>query len=275
MTAPSSPIATAPPNPTPAPNPTETTTPFTGQVSIVTGAGQGIGAGYAGRLAAEGASVAVADLNLDAARQVADQITSAGGAAVAVPVDVADPNSALDMAATVIAEFGRIDHLVNNAAIYHGMQIESMLRVDLDYYRRFMDVNLHGALMCTRAVWKHMRAVGGGAIVNQTSTAAWMAAGFYSVAKAGMNSLTVNLAAELAGRNIRVNAIAPGPTDTEATHLVAGGREHTDVLLTDLMIKRLGTPDDLASMVVFLLSEQSSWITGQVFAVDGGQTKRI
>lgn len=248
---------------------------FDGKVSIVTGAGQGIGEGYAHALAAEGASVVVADINDEHAAKVAAAITADGGSALAVHVDVSDPESCLHMAAETIEAFGRIDHLVNNAAIYHGMQIESMLRVDLDYYHRFMEVNLHGALYCARAVWKHMRAVGGGAIVNQTSTAAWMAAGFYAVAKAGLNSMTINLAAELAGRNIRVNGIAPGPTDTEATHIVAGGKEHTDVLLSDVMIKRMGTPQDLANMLVFLLSDDASWITGQTFAVDGGQSKRL
>lgn len=248
---------------------------FAGKVSIVTGAAQGIGEGYARALADEGAAVVVADINADAAGRVAAEIVEGGGRALATTVDVSDPESCLAMAAATVEEFGRIDHLVNNAAIYHGMQIESMLRVDLDYYHRFMEVNLNGALYCSRSVWKHMRAVGGGAIVNQSSTAAWMAAGFYAVAKAGLNSMTINLAAELAGRNIRVNAIAPGPTDTEATHIVAGGKEHTDALLGDVMLKRMGTPQDLANMLMFLLSDDASWITGQIFAVDGGQSKRI
>lgn len=248
---------------------------FDEKVSIITGAGQGIGEGYAVALAEEGAAVVVADINLENASRVAAAIEALGGKAAAIQVDVSDPDSCMAMAEATIERFGRIDHLVNNAAIYHGMQIESMLRVDLDYYHCFMEVNLNGALYCSRAVWKHMRAVGGGAIVNQTSTAAWMAAGFYAVAKAGLNSMTINLAAELAGRNIRVNAIAPGPTDTEATHIVAGGKEHTDILLGDVMIKRMGTPKDLANMLMFLLSDEASWITGQIIAVDGGQSKRI
>lgn len=248
---------------------------FEGRTAVVTGAAQGIGEGYAWALAHEGADVVVADINVDAAGVVADAIVASGLSALAVTVDVSDPSSCDAMAASAVERFGRIDFLVNNAAIYHGMKIESLLRIDLDYYHRFMEVNMNGALYCTRSVWKHMRSVGGGAIVNQTSTAAWMAAGFYGIAKAGLNSLTINLAAELAGRNIRVNAIAPGPTDTAATHLVAGGREHTDVLLSDVMIKRMGTPQDMANMLLFLLSDDASWITGQIFPVDGGQSKRL
>jgi len=119
-----------------------------------------------------------------------------------------------------------------------------------------------------------MAARGGGAIVNQSSTAAWMAGGFYSIAKAGINSLTVNLAAELAHRNIRVNAIAPGPTDTSATREVVP-EMFLEPLVQSLMIKRLGTPDDLVGACLFLLSDEARWMTGQIIAVDGGQTIRI
>src|SRR5579872_3838503 len=190
---------------------------FEGKTAIVTGAGQGIGEVYAGALAREGARVVVADLNEERAGQVASAI---GGDAVAVGVDVADPESAEAMAAAAIAAFGGIDLLVNNAAIYHGMRLESLLTVPLDYYNRFMAVNLHGALHCTRACYRSMAERGGGAIVNQSSTAAWMPGGYYSLAKAGINSLTACLAAELGHSRIRVNAIAPGPTDTEATRTV-------------------------------------------------------
>ena len=102
-----------------------------------------------------------------------------------------------------------------------------------------------------------------------------MASGFYGVAKAALNSITINLAAEMASLGIRVNAIAPGPTNTEATHLISGGEENFGVLLGDVMLKRPGTPEDMANMLLFLLSDESSWITGQIFAVDGGQSKRI
>ena len=248
---------------------------FDGKVSIITGAGQGIGEGYAHALARAGASVVVADINDENAANVVAAIEAEGGTALAVHVDVSDPDSCIAMAAATVERFGRIDHLVNNAAIYHSMEINGLLRIDLDYYRKFMDVNMNGAIYATRAVWRELRKQEGAAVVNQSSTAAWMAAGFYGVAKAALNSITINLAAEMASMGIRVNAIAPGPTNTEATQLISGGEENFGVLLGDVMIKRPGTPEDMANMLIFLLSDDSSWITGQIFAVDGGQSKRI
>lgn len=246
---------------------------FDGKVAVVTGSGQGIGEAYAKALAAEGAQVVVADLNVEQARRVAGEITDSGGTALAVEVDVADPASAEAMAAATIEAFGAIDGLVNNAAIYHGMQIQSLMKVDLDYYHRFLEVNLNGALIVTRACYRAMSRRGA-AIVNQSSTAAWMAGGFYSVAKAGINSLTVNLAAELAHYDIRVNAIAPGPTDTSATRSVVP-EMFLEPIVESLMIKRLGTPDDLVGACLFLLSDEARWMTGQIVAVDGGQIIRI
>ena len=247
---------------------------FENKVAVVTGSGQGIGETYAKALAAEGASVVVADLNTEQGERVAGEITAEGGTALAVPVDVADPESAGAMAAAAIEAFGGIDCLVNNAAIYAGMKVESLMKVDLDYYRRFFQVNLDGALIVTRACYRSMRGREGAAIVNQSSTAAWMAGGFYSIAKAGINSLTVNLAAELAHSGIRVNAIAPGPTDTSATREVVP-EAYLEPLVQSLMIKRLGQPADLAGACLFLLSDEASWMTGQIVAVDGGQVVRI
>src|SRR5579863_7760689 len=180
---------------------------FDGKVAIVTGAGQGIGEAYAHALAEEGAAVGVADLNTAQAERVAQEIEAKGGTSLGCTVDVADSESTASMAADVINRFGGIDLLVNNAAIYHGMKIESLLTVDLDYYQHFLNVNLNGALLCTRACYESMTERGEGAIVNQSSTAAWMAGGYYSISKAALNSLTICLAAELAPRGIRVNGI--------------------------------------------------------------------
>ncbi|MDN3357568.1 SDR family oxidoreductase [Actinomadura sp. DC4] len=247
---------------------------FDDKVAIVTGAGQGIGEAYAKGLAGEGAKVVVADLNESQALRVAKEIEASGGTAVAVVTDVADPESALAMADAAVTAFGGIDYLVNNAAIYGGMQIESLMKVDLGYYQRFMSVNMNGALHCTRAVHAAMRKRGGGAIVNQSSTAAWMAGGFYSIAKAAVNSLTVNLAAELGWMNIRVNAIAPGPTDTAATRAIVP-EEFVDPMIQGLALKRFGTPQDHVGALLFLLSDEASWMTGHILAVDGGHIVRI
>jgi 3-oxoacyl-[acyl-carrier protein] reductase len=247
---------------------------FSGKVSIVTGAGQGIGEAYAQRLAAEGASVVVADLNTDQAKRVAAEIEGAGGSARAVAVDVSDMESAQSMVDEAVAAFGGVDHLVNNAAIYHGMRMDTLATVDLDYFYRFMSVNLYGALHCSRAVIPAMEARGGGVIVNQSSTAAWMAGGYYSLAKAGINSLTASLAAELGGKGIRVVGIAPGPTDTAATRSVVP-EQYLDPMVASLAIKRMGTPEDHVGPLKFLLSDDAAWVTGQVFSVDGGQIVRL
>src|SRR6185437_5437693 len=195
---------------------------FAGKVAIVTGAAQGIGEAYARALASEGAAVLIADLNKTAGEAVAEELNTAGQHAAFVQADVSDPESAAAMAQAAVTEFGGIDYLVNNAAIYGDMQFDLLLKVDWDYYKRFMGVNLDGALVCTRACYRHMAKRGGGAIVNQSSTAAWMYSSFYGLAKAGLNGLTQQLAHELGSKNIRVNAIAPGPTDTAATKTQVG-----------------------------------------------------
>lgn len=245
---------------------------FDGKVAIVTGAAGGIGEAYARRLAAEGASVVVADLDEANGTATAASINEAGGQAEFVRVDIGDQASTLALADATVERFGGIDLLVNNAAIYGDMEFDLLLTVDWDYYQKVMAVNLHGALLCTRAVYKHMSRRGGGAIVNQSSTAAWLYSGFYGLAKVGINGLTQQLAHELGGRNIRVNAIAPGPTDTAATEKQAGA--YIDELVANLALKRKGTVEDMAGACLFLLSDDASWITGQILNVDGGQIFR-
>jgi len=247
---------------------------FDTKVAIVTGSAGGIGEAYARALAAEGASVVVADMDEAKGMATAEAISgSGGGEAVFIPVDVSDSASAEAMAAATVERFGGIDLLVNNAAIYGDMKFDLLITVDWDYYQRFMAVNMNGALVCTRACYSHMAQRGGGAIVNQSSTAAWLYSGFYGLAKAGINSLTQQLAHELGGQNIRVNAIAPGPTDTEATRNQVGS-DYVKTLVKDLAIKRPGQPTDMVGACLFLLSEDAAWVTGQILNVDGGQVLR-
>jgi len=245
---------------------------FRDKVAVVTGSAQGIGEAYARALAAEGAAVVVADVNEESGNRVAQEIEASGGTAMFVRTDVSDPVSAAALAEANVAAYGGIDLLVNNAAIYGDMQFDLLVGVDWDYYRKFMSVNMDGALVMTRACYPLMQARGGGAIVNQSSTAAYLYSGFYGLAKVGINGLTQQLAHELGGMNIRVNAIAPGPTDTEATRAQAGDAARE--LVKGLALKRMGQPDDLVGACLFLLSDDAAWVTGQILAVDGGQVFR-
>jgi len=244
-----------------------------GKVAVVTGAGGGIGEAYARALIGEGAKVVIAEIDEQKGTAVADAIKAEGGEATFVRVDVSSEDSTKAMAAETIEIYGGIDFLVNNAALFGDMKLESMLTVDWAYYKKFMDINLDGALLCSRACYRSMKERGGGAIVNQSSTAAWMGVGFYGLSKLALNGLTHCLTRELGHMNIRVNAIAPGPTETPALEAQVP-EQFRDSLVAQTPISRLGQPKDMADACLFLLSDAASWISGQILAVDGGQIIR-
>lgn len=247
---------------------------FENKVAVVTGAGQGIGEAYAKALAKEGARVVIAEIDGEKGERVAKEISAAGGEGLFVRTDVSSEESTRAMARTVKEAFGGVDYLINNAAIYGNMEMHSLLTVSLDYYNRFMSVNMNGCLLVTRAVYESMVERGGGAIVNQSSAAAWMGAGYYGIAKLAMHGITQSLARELGPRNIRVNAIAPGPTDTEATRSVVPESILKGILAT-MPLSRMGETADMVGAALFLLSDEASWITAQILAVDGGQIMRV
>ena len=247
---------------------------FEGKVAVVTGAGQGIGEAYAVALAERGASVLIAEIDKSAGEKVANSLTESGHNALFVETDIASEASCAALAQIATDRFGGVDFLLNNAAIFGGKRKEGLLSVDYAYYQRFMEVNMNGLLLMTRAVYPAMVERGGGAIVNQSSTAAWAGGDFYSVSKAATNALTVSLAREMGPMNIRVNAIAPGPTDTPATRSSVPP-ERIEQIIKQLPLSRFGTTTDIVNACLFLLSDQASWITGQIIGVDGGSVVRL
>jgi len=241
-----------------------------GKVAIVTGAAQGIGVVYAQTLAREGASIVLVDIQQEQAEAQAAQIVAGGGQAIAVGTDIADPLAIDAMVRRTVDEFGGIDILVNNGAIYGGYESFTLEEIPLEYLNRFYDVNATGILLACQAVVPHMRERGRGRIVNQSSTAADFMFNQYGLTKLLVQGLTVGFARSLGADHITVNAIAPGPTATQATT----DKYDVETFLTGLTIKRAGEPEDLAEFLAFIVSDAAEWITGQTFHVNGGYWMR-
>jgi NAD(P)-dependent dehydrogenase (short-subunit alcohol dehydrogenase family) len=250
---------------------------FEEKVVVVTGGGAGIGRTYAHRFAAEGAKTVIVDLDADAAKRVVTEVEQAGGGGLAVVADVTDDDAMQAMAESALDRFGRIDILINNAGIHLDHAQLPYTKEALPRWREVMDVNVIGALSCSVACRGAMAARGGGAIINQSTMAAYSASGAYGVSKLALNALTVSLASELAPDRIRVNGIAPGLVDSEAAvaWMNDPAREGIeDMLVGGQLVKRLGRMEDLANMVLFLCSDEASSVTGQTILVDGGFTKK-
>jgi 3-oxoacyl-[acyl-carrier protein] reductase len=250
---------------------------FEGKVAVITGGGAGIERTYGLRFAAEGATVVVADLDAEVGERMANELEADGHQALSFPMDVRDIDAARAMAQSAVDRFGGIDILINNAGIHLD---HAQLPYTLDAvprWRDVFDVNVIGALICSAACRDAMAARGGGAIVNMSSMAAYGGGGAYSASKLALNSLSVGLAAELGPQNIRVNGIAPGLVNSEAAIEWWSSPDRLGIqetLINGQMIKRQGLMDDLASMALFLCSDEASFVTGQTILVDGGHTKK-
>ena len=240
-----------------------------GRVAIVTGAARGIGRAIAERLASLGASVVIADMLFDLAEKTAGEISLATNAKVAAhQVNVTELKSATELVEQTLKEFGKVDILVNNAGITRDTLILRMEESDWD---AVLAVNLKGAFNCSKAVIRPMMKQRYGRIVNISSVsgqAGQAGQTNYSASKAGLIGFTKALAREVASRLITVNAVAPGFIPTSLTNDLS--EELKKSILSATPVGRMGTPEEIASAVAFLASEEAAYITGQVLAVDGG-----
>jgi len=248
-----------------------------GKVVVVAGGAGGIGTACSVRLAEEGATVVVGDVDRDAADAVAAQITATGGSAVSSHLDIADESSVAALIAFAVKEFGRIDGLHANAAdLSIIMEDTDAVSIDLDVFDRTIAVNLRGHLLCTRHAVPELLKTGGGALAYTSSAASVIGEPqrpSYAAAKAGINALVRHVASRWGKEGIRANAVAPGLV---LTPTVQAGLpdEFRAQAIAATRSPRLGAPDDVAAMIALLLSDDGEWINGQVISVDGGATLR-
>ena len=249
---------------------------LTDKVAVITGGAGGIGVVYAEAFAEAGASVVVADVNIDAATTTAESLVAKGHDVIGVDVDVRSAESAAAMAQAAVDAFGGVDILVNNAAIMVDLPPYGLADIPVAEWDRVIDVNFRGPLLCTQAVVPAMQARGGGRIVNGLSAGAFMPGGIYGVSKFALHGLTVNLASELGGRGINVNAIAPGLVDNESGYVaLPKDSPFRDAIAATIPGKPSGPPEDLVGTLLLLCSKAGDWITGQTIVVDGGWITRL
>jgi 3-oxoacyl-[acyl-carrier protein] reductase len=238
-----------------------------GKVAVVTGGGRGIGESISRKLAGEGASIAICDVMLDNAQKVAEELSKLGAKSLAYAVNVTDGAQVAEVCKKIVADFGKVDILVNNAGITRDNLLLRMSEADWDLV---LDVNLKGAFLFSKGLMPSLMRQGSSAIVNIASIVGVMGnpgQANYSASKAGMIGLTKTLAKEYAKRGVRVNAVAPGFIQTAMTDKLT---EDQKKMQTDYIgLGRLGQPDDVANTVLYLASDLSSYVTGQVIAVDG------
>ena len=248
------------------------------RVAVITGSANGMGKGMAQKFSGEGCDIVVADINLDGAKKVADAIKAAGRKAVAIQVDMSNSTEIKALIEQSIKEFGKIDILVNNAGAAGGGSLEAS---DEEEWDKVLALNLKGAFLSCKAAVPHMKKQGYGKIINISSMGAVrpsVSVMAYHAAKAGILGLTLNLAFELAPFNIYVNCIVPGPIETPFWDPLSKGMsaENKKAFFAALAKKevplgRMGTPEDIAGPALFFASDLSSYVTGQILCVAGGQ----
>jgi 3-oxoacyl-[acyl-carrier protein] reductase len=243
---------------------------FSQRTAVITGGAVGFGRAFARALVAEGASVALADIDSDAAEQTAAELISSGGQAIAVTCDVADADQVDAAVTTAINGFGGIDIVINNAGLHLTKYNRPFSELSRDEVRALFDVNVIGVINVTLACRDSMRKRGGGVVLNISSMAGYMSATPYAVSKLTVRGLTVAFATELAADRIRVNALAPGLMNTESA-LADLPRPLIDEFVNQRqLVNRLGTMGDVVSAMLFLCSDEASFITGETLKVSGG-----
>ena len=250
----------------------ETSASVEGRVVMITGAGQGIGRAYALSFAEAGAIPVIAEIDGRRSDAVAAEIEAAGGTALSVPTDVTDPASVGAAVDATLDRFGRIDVLINNAAIFVTLGRQPFWEIDLDEWRAVMDVNITGCFICARAVAGPMRDAGGGRIINiSSSTVPQGIPGFthYVTSKSALIGMTRCMARELGDANITVNAVLPGMIETEVEN---AGRTDAGraAVIGHQSIRRQQEPMDMVGTLLFLSSPAAAFMTGQSLCVDGG-----
>src|SRR2546421_4909493 len=246
---------------------------FGGKVAMVTGAGQGLGRADAEALAAEGGSVVIAEINEGNAKDTAEAITAAGGTAGAGRTDVTDPASCAAMVQAAVGQFGTVDILVNNAAIYDGLTLGAFQDLDITTWDRVLAVNVKGTWLATRAVAPIMKAKGYGKVVNISSTVAYIGPPLllhYVASKGAVVAMTKALAKELGEYGIRVTALAPGMTFTDATKNLLPDPIMGDMFMEMQCLKEKMQPEHVVPALLFLCSPESDFVVGQNWVVDGG-----